>query len=514
MNNPLKRIGLVLISLILIPALLFTAIEINSINESEKVLENIYLTQLESVLLSINRFSDDVLSDWTNDLESRITLDKQLSLNAIYNDLKKNRNSLDNLFRIDSSLTDLILLGSDVPQSVNIDIKFILTENKNKIGKLFTYLDGGYRKLEPLNTANTEENIVVFVLNYKNKKTVFGYLINAERFIKQVLSPKIQEVAREDIVIKCFRKTGNSLVYSTDSYYDSKEIIAKKEFWLFPNYEIGISLKGESLEEIVKARSYFNLSLLGALNFLLLIALFYLYKSIKKEIHFAQLKSEFVSNVSHELRTPLALISMFAETLELDRVKTEEKKKEYYSIISQEAQRLSKIVNSILNFSKMESGKRKYNLVSININDVVEKVLSAYEFHLQNKGFKVELNLDESVKTILGDEEAISECLINLIDNGVKYSTDEKKLIIFTTQKEEKVCLQVKDFGIGINKEDQKKVFEKFYRVPSNLVHNTKGTGLGLSLVFQIMQAHNGKVILESVIGKGSTFSLCFPSEK
>ncbi len=514
MKNPLKRIGLILISIFLFPALIFTAIEINALNESERVLENIYQNQLESILLSINRFSDDVLNDWTNDLESKILYDKSNSQNEIANNFLKNKNSLKYIFISDSTLQSIKIISEAENQELKFNLENLLQSNRTKVTRLFNYLDEGYRKLEPLDNIGDSLNVVIFTLEYNNEKMLFGYLIQPEKFIDFVLSPKIQEVAREDIVIKCIKSSENKLVYSTDKLFDEKEITAKKEFWLFPNYEIGISLKGESLEEIVKSRSYFNLSLLGGLNFLLIIALFFLYRSIKKEIHLAQLKSEFVSNVSHELRTPLALISMFAETLELGRVKTEEKKNEYYSIISQEAHRLSKIVNLILNFSKMESGKRKYNLASANINEVVEKVISTYEFHLRNKGFSLELNLGNKIPEVSIDEEAISECIINLIDNGVKYSKDDKRIVISTEILDSKVCLNIKDFGIGINKDDQKKIFEKFYRVPSNLVHNTKGTGLGLSIVSQIMNAHNGNVVIKSTPDKGSVFTLCFPINK
>jgi two-component system phosphate regulon sensor histidine kinase PhoR len=208
----------------------------------------------------------------------------------------------------------------------------------------------------------------------------------------------------------------------------------------------------------VRERVVTNIILISLLTLVLIVGVYIVYRNVKREIEIAQIKSDFVSNVSHELRTPLSLISMFAETLELGRAKTEEKKKEYYSIISREANRLGRIVNTILNFSKMEAGKRKYHFEEKDLNRVIEKIFENYSFHLRNKGFKFEYYPGKKLPAI-----------------------------------------------------DQRKIFEKFFRVSSALVHNTKGTGLGLSIVRHVMDAHGGRVVLKSKKGVGSSFQLLFP---
>jgi len=225
----------------------------------------------------------------------------------------------------------------------------------------------------------------------------------------------------------------------------------------------------------------------------------------------AKIKSDFVSNVSHELRTPLALISMFAETLEMERVPNEEKKKEYYSIISKEAARLSRIVNKILSFSKIEAGKREYRLSNVNINYLVEEVYKSYQFHLKNSGFQFSFSAGKTVPEIQADAEAISEAVINLIDNAIKYSIDKKDISIATGVEGDSIFIEVKDKGVGISEENQKKIFEKFFRVSDGLVHNTKGTGLGLTLVKHIVDAHKGKIKVKSKLNEGSSFILTFP---
>ena len=254
-----------------------------------------------------------------------------------------------------------------------------------------------------------------------------------------------------------------------------------------------------------------NLILIGILLLVLIAAVWFVYRSVKKELELAQAKADFVSNVSHELRTPLALISMFAETLEMDRVKTEEKKKEYYSIISHESNRLGRIVNSILNFSKMEAGKRKFNFAEEDLNEVIVQVYQNYSYHLYNKGFDFEYEPGIDIPKVKIDREAVSEAIVNLLDNAVKYSNETKFIKMVIASENDFVFIEVQDKGIGISEEDQKKVFDKFYRVSSGLVHTTKGTGLGLSLVKQIMDAHKGKIELKSKFGEGSSFKLLFP---
>ena len=273
---------------------------------------------------------------------------------------------------------------------------------------------------------------------------------------------------------------------------------------------MAIKLKGETIEDLVNQRAKTNLILIIALTLILIAGAWLVFRNTKREVELAQVKSEFVSNVSHELRTPLSLISMFAETLEMGRVKSEEKKKEYYSIISQEALRLGKIVNKILSFSKMEAGKRTYNFEEVDLNEIVEQIYDSYRFHLQNNGFEFIFHRHDSPLKIKADSEALSEAIINLLDNAVKYSKDKKRVELLTGEKQESIFLEVTDLGIGIGTEDQKRIFEKFYRVSSGLVHNTKGTGLGLSLVKHIMDAHKGEVTLSSELGNGSTFRLIF----
>jgi two-component system phosphate regulon sensor histidine kinase PhoR len=269
-------------------------------------------------------------------------------------------------------------------------------------------------------------------------------------------------------------------------------------------------LPGATINDLVQERMTTSLIILGLLIAVLALGIWFLYRNIRREMYLAQAKSEFVSNVSHEIRTPLSLISMYAETLEMNRV-SEEKKKEYHSVIAKETARLSGIVNRILNFSQIEANKKKYENKPLQLNDIVDEVLKSYYFHLKDKGFLCQFEKDVNLPVILGDRESIKEAFINLVDNAMKYSR-EKKVISIATGKDGKFSfVEVNDQGIGIAKKHQEEIFEQFYRAPTGDVHDTKGSGLGLTLVKKTMDAHRGKVKVESMPGKGSTFRLYFP---
>jgi two-component system, OmpR family, phosphate regulon sensor histidine kinase PhoR len=196
----------------------------------------------------------------------------------------------------------------------------------------------------------------------------------------------------------------------------------------------------------------------------------------------------------------------------MGRVPSEEKKQEYYRILSKESQRLTGIVNKILNFSQSEAKRKVLHRERVNPHTEIEGILSTYDFHLKNKGFVYTLTGSTDL-WVSADREALIECLINLIDNAVKYS-DEKKQIDINVESEAGFgVISVRDYGIGISRQDQKHIFDKFYRVAKRNLARVRGTGLGLSLVKQLMDAQKGKVTVSSDVGSGSTFRLYFPLE-
>ncbi|MBU1096190.1 MAG: HAMP domain-containing histidine kinase [Bacteroidetes bacterium] len=517
MNESLKRIALILGVIVFIPLILFTFFQVSSLNSDEEIIDEIYKNQLESIIYSVNQYSEDYVSGWTTRINNMLlkagTNPKNLS--EITTNFMRENNSIYRLFIADSLLSMNIVFqnknGSFTSVQNSAEISSILNENKTKIERLFAYRQTGYKKIESLPSVTAGQNTVLAFIpntNFLNYK-LSGVVIDPALFVTEVLAPKIQEISRDNIIISCYNSINNERVYS--NFPNEEENFQREgQLWLLPNYKIAISLKGRTIDGLVAQRTVTNLILIILITLVLVAGVILVYRSIKKEIQFAQIRSDFVSNVSHELRTPLSLISMFAETLELNRVPTEQKKQEYYKIISQETNRLSRIVNTILNFSKMEAGKREYKFESTDLNEIVENVMATYNFHLKNQGFECKISLHPAKLKVNIDKEAISEAIINIVDNAVKYSGEKKLIEISTGSDGIKNYISVKDYGTGIAEADQKKIFDKFYRVSNGLVHNTKGTGMGLSIVKQIVDSHNGKIKLYSIPGEGSTFTLIF----
>jgi signal transduction histidine kinase len=279
----------------------------------------------------------------------------------------------------------------------------------------------------------------------------------------------------------------------------------------FKGLTLGIQFQGTSVDALGQEWVRQSFLILGVLSLLLVAGLVLTYRTLSKEMALAKLKSDFVSNVSHELRTPLSLIRLYAETLELGRIQTQEKIEEYYRIIRKESERLSALINNILDFSRIEAGRKEYEFRDTDIAELVRNTLDAYRDQIEQQGFAFEQHIDSSLPPLHVDREAIARSLVNLVNNALKYSGEQKFLGVKLYRSNGSVKLEVIDRGIGIARSEQSKIFEKFYRAGDPLVHNTKGSGLGLSLVRHIAHAHGGEVKVESAPGKGSKFTLLLP---
>jgi len=304
---------------------------------------------------------------------------------------------------------------------------------------------------------------------------------------------------------------GDRLLAASAGWNEEKPEVTRNLEEVFQGLTLGIRYEGTSVEAITRAWVEQGFLILGGLSVLLVGGLILTYRSVNKEVALARLKSDFVSNVSHELRTPLSLIRLYAETLELGRINTEAKMNEYYRIIRKESERLTALINNILDFSRIEAGRKEYEFRRTDVAELVCNTLDAYRYQIEQQGFALEQNIDSDIPPLRVDREAIARSLVNLINNALKYSADEKYLSVKLHRSNGVLKLEVMDHGIGIPNAEQSKIFEKFYRVGDPLVHNTKGSGLGLSLVRHIARAHGGEVEVESTPGKGSKFTFWLP---
>jgi signal transduction histidine kinase len=278
----------------------------------------------------------------------------------------------------------------------------------------------------------------------------------------------------------------------------------------FQGLTLAIKKRGTTIAAIGQRFARISFLTLAALSLVLAGGIGLTYRNVTKEMALARLKSDFVSNVSHELRTPLSLIRLYAETLEMGRLTSPEKHQEYYCIIRKESERLTALINNILDFSRIEAGRKEYDFRETDMSELVHNTLDSYRYQLEQSGFQFEEKIDE-VPPLRVDREAMARSLLNLVNNALKYSQDRKFIGVNLYRDNGSVKLEVVDQGIGIPHDEQQKIFEKFYRVGDPLVHNTKGSGLGLSLVRHIVQAHGGQVSVDSTPGQGSKFTIALP---
>ena len=329
--------------------------------------------------------------------------------------------------------------------------------------------------------------------------------------LEQVMSRNVSEGQTDKNAVIMIRAKSDSTPFIYGTGWDGGEAEVERPMeGVFQGLILGMKLRGTTLEALGEHWVHTSFLILGGLSFLLAGGIFLTYRNVSKEMALARLKSDFVSNVSHELRTPLALIRLYAETLELGRLTGPSKHQEYYSIIRKESERLTALINNILDFSRIEAGRKEYDFRETDMCELVRNTLESYRYQIEQNGFTFEEKIAE-VPPLNVDREAMARSLVNLVNNALKYSQDRKHIRVNLYREDGTVKLEVVDQGIGIPANEQHRIFEKFYRVGDPLVHNTKGSGLGLSLVQHIARAHGGDVVVESTPGAGSKFTITLP---
>jgi signal transduction histidine kinase len=324
--------------------------------------------------------------------------------------------------------------------------------------------------------------------------------------------PKNEKADHNPAVMMVRNKREDTPLVASAGWDGGKPEVERAFELCFPGLVLAMKFQGTTIEAISDKFLTMNFIVIGGLSAFLAFGVWLTYRNMSREMALAKLKSDFVANVSHELRTPLALIRLYAETLEMGRLSTPEKHQEYYRIIRKESERLSALINNILDFSRIEAGRKEYDLRETNLAELVHQTLESYRYQIEQNGFAFEEKIEEDLPPVRVDREAIARSLVNLINNAIKYSPNEKFLGVKLYRANGDVRLEVIDHGIGIPRGEQGKIFEKFYRAGDPLVHTTKGSGLGLSLVQHIVEAHGGQVSVESVPGKGSRFVIALPT--
>lgn len=233
-------------------------------------------------------------------------------------------------------------------------------------------------------------------------------------------------------------------------------------------------------------------------------------RGIAQQAQLSRQKDDFISAVSHELRTPLTSIRMYAEMLEKGWVKTNDKRQHYYQNVRQESERLSRLIENVLDFARIQRGKKQYSFELGNINDCVNRTIDMIRPHATQQGFSIHTDLGE-LPALAFDRDAVTQIVINLLDNAIKYArkSPDKTIHVRTAQQDAYCLIEVQDHGPGVALHQRKKIFDPFYRVEAESTRQSTGTGLGLALVKRLAEAHQGYVQIASAPSSGAVFKVC-----
>jgi len=258
---------------------------------------------------------------------------------------------------------------------------------------------------------------------------------------------------------------------------------------------------------------FWMLGLSALLIIIIIVVFYYSFSTILEQKKLSEIKNDFINNMTHELKTPISTISLACDVLgDSGMSRSEERQAKYVQMIKEENKRLGLLVESVLQTAVLEKGKLKLKLEPVNMNEVIQLAISHLKLQLDSRKASLELYLDPLLSDIQADRIHITNVINNLLDNALKYSGDHSPIVELSTKRTEAgIRITCKDFGIGISRENQKRIFDNLYRVPTGNLHNVKGFGLGLSYVKAIVEKHKGSISVESELGKGASFTIFLP---
>ncbi len=347
---------------------------------------------------------------------------------------------------------------------------------------------------------------------------IFGAQLNLDRVVDGLRSLVQSDRSwGDEICLAVLDDNARPVVLSREKFQANwkRPFVATEVGDALPHWEVAAYLVNPA--ELTHTAQTARLTL-GLLVVMLVVAIgigsLLIARSLNIELKLARQKTDFVSNVSHELKTPLTSIRMFSELLAEGRVADHAKQHSYLQIITAEAGRLTRLINNVLDFSRMESGEKKYNFQSSDLTGIVRGTAETFRPHLESAGFKFVCELPETLIRVRGDSDALAQIIVNLLSNAEKYSNGGKEITLQLMQKQSPLShaeIKVLDRGPGVPRGSEEKIFEKFYRAHDSLNSGVQGSGLGLTIARQIARAHGGDVVYEPREGGGSSFILRLP---
>jgi signal transduction histidine kinase len=349
--------------------------------------------------------------------------------------------------------------------------------------------------------------------NFRSERTFYGGLCWALNTLREEIFPGILGKVTEDtgLQLQIIDQRGQNILTRKEELppKDSLELSYRQ----FPlPWKLLVSQPAlDDLEKTARRENIFYGVLLFFIVALMILGAFLIVRDISRETETTRLKTEFVHNISHELKTPLTLIRLYGETLQRKKNLKKEERLEAYEIITKESERLSHLINNVLDFSRIEMGRKEFDFKKGNLSQNVRDTLESYRYHLEKKGFTIQEEISSELPEMTFDGEAIASILINLLSNAMKFSPKEKEITVKLYKDNGNAVLQVADRGIGISGREISRIFKRFYRSRDEIVSETRGSGLGLTLVKHITDAHGGQIKVDSELGKGSIFSVILP---
>jgi len=388
--------------------------------------------------------------------------------------------------------------------------KYLLSVSGN-----FLQLSGGDTELNYFRIQAGEHQLLVAMkvsADELRPEGLRGIVLDEEKVISTLFEAAESYAARSGLDVFLFHSEGNFQELSENQENPPVTSAGLGEVQnLLPFFRLGIdSGGGTAFGDIQKRTLALYYSVFAAIIGVTFFGIVFIFRDIYRERQFSQLRSSFISNVSHEIKTPVTTLKVLAGNLAEGLIHKPDRKHIYYRLITREAEKLSYLTENILDFSSVEARQKVYRKEMINLYDLLQEVVRRFYLMHQEKKLVIHKSIPSNHPEVRASAEGIEQAVLNLLDNAVKYSGEEKNIWLSLSHNHNEVTISVMDKGIGIARTERQKVFEKFYRVQHKGQH-VPGSGIGLSLVREIAQLHNGRVELESEPGKGSKFSLIIP---
>lgn len=411
-------------------------------------------------------------------------------------------NGTNDQFRRDSTYTEVVCDGMGIART---QMKSLINDYRYNNKVIF----------------DSHRSLTIVLVN-PSAHSIFGYLVMPfnqnflrNSFLPRKLAEKFGSPQQSGMNVWLRDWTNNEIIASSDTSitYNREKIQFEQNFPDFFDYwKMEVSFTDKSMVAASNASLIKNLVILGAAMLLLLGALVFLFISAQKERALAERQTDFLANVTHELKTPLSVMQAAGENLADGRVQDENRLKNYGTHIYSEAVRLRKMIDKLLDVAKANAGQSLIEPKPVDISKQVQSYLDEHRSYIENKGFSIEVDITEDIPAVMMDIHSFETILSNLIENAVKYSTEEKYLGISLQNVDDNVELRIEDHGIGISRKNMSNIFDKFYRAEDTLTATTKGHGLGLSIVKNLVELNRGTIDVKSEPGEGSLFIVQFPA--